>query len=141
MKRIQIALDFGDLTDVRIATDHVRLGQVVTNLLANAIRFTSYSSTRVITVRKSPLSIQRTIGQSHPLVPREPSAWNVQGQYGSTSPLEIPVLVSRPVNRLLCLSALSVRANPEGVAYTHRGQQDDSLEVWRLRLGIVHMPK
>ena len=51
MKRIQIALDFGDLTDVRIATDHVRLGQVVTNLLANAIRFTSYSSTRVITVR------------------------------------------------------------------------------------------
>ena len=52
MKGIVIDLDFGDLaSNCQISTDHVRLGQVVTNLLANAIKFTSHSSTRNIMVR------------------------------------------------------------------------------------------
>jgi signal transduction histidine kinase len=47
MKRIDLQLQFGNTLDVaqmaKIKTDHVRLGQVVTNLISNAIRFTASS--------------------------------------------------------------------------------------------------
>lgn len=47
MKRIDLQLQFGNTLDMahmtRIKTDHVRLGQVVTNLISNAIRFTASS--------------------------------------------------------------------------------------------------
>jgi signal transduction histidine kinase len=49
MKRIDLQLQFGNTLDVaqmaKIKTDHVRLGQVVTNLISNAIRFTASSGT------------------------------------------------------------------------------------------------
>ncbi|OCF72550.1 hypothetical protein I204_06932 [Kwoniella mangroviensis CBS 8886] len=55
MKKIQLVLEFGENIDragiVSIKTDHVRLHQVVTNLISNAIRFTASSKTRVITVK------------------------------------------------------------------------------------------
>ncbi|WVW79173.1 hypothetical protein I302_101139 [Kwoniella bestiolae CBS 10118] len=55
MKRIQLVLEFGENIDragiTSIKTDHVRLHQVVTNLISNAIRFTASSKTRVITVK------------------------------------------------------------------------------------------
>ncbi|EJT48035.1 two-component-like hybrid sensor histidine kinase 2 [Trichosporon asahii var. asahii CBS 8904] len=54
MKRINMALEFGDTlreTGVHaVNTDPVRLGQVITNLISNAIRFTSTSTVRDITV-------------------------------------------------------------------------------------------
>jgi len=47
MKRIELQLQFGNTLDLthttRVKTDHVRLGQVVTNLISNAIRFTASS--------------------------------------------------------------------------------------------------
>lgn len=47
MKRIELKLQFGETIDqamvAKIKTDHVRLGQVVTNLISNAIRFTAGS--------------------------------------------------------------------------------------------------
>ncbi|KAL7419627.1 hypothetical protein Q5752_005540 [Cryptotrichosporon argae] len=55
MKRIELKLDFGPLISARgitlLKTDPVRLGQVVTNLISNAIRFTASSDRRQITVR------------------------------------------------------------------------------------------
>ncbi|ORX36287.1 hypothetical protein BD324DRAFT_628177 [Kockovaella imperatae] len=54
MKEIQLALDFGKTFEAsrvsEIKTDPVRLGQIVTNLISNAIRFTATSSIRKITV-------------------------------------------------------------------------------------------
>ena len=54
-KKIDLLLEFGETlaqTQVNgIKTDPVRLGQVVTNLIANAMRFTATSDTRRITVR------------------------------------------------------------------------------------------
>lgn len=47
MKRIELQLRFGSSLEAsqmsKIKTDHVRLGQVVTNLISNAIRFTAAS--------------------------------------------------------------------------------------------------
>lgn len=47
MKRIELQLQFGATLEAaqisKIKTDHVRLGQVVTNLISNAIRFTATS--------------------------------------------------------------------------------------------------
>lgn len=55
MKRIELDLEFGETLEVAkvagIKTDPVRLGQVVTNLISNAIRFTASSEVRRITVR------------------------------------------------------------------------------------------
>lgn len=55
MKKIDISLELGDSLDTLgvslIKTDPVRLGQVITNLTANAIRFTAASAKRTITVR------------------------------------------------------------------------------------------
>jgi CheY-like chemotaxis protein len=54
MKKIQLQLEFGASLDAlqvsNLMTDPVRLGQVVTNLVSNAIRFTAQSDTRRITV-------------------------------------------------------------------------------------------
>lgn len=54
MKKIKMALEFGDTLDILnvrvVNTDPVRLGQVITNLISNAIRFTSTSMVRNITV-------------------------------------------------------------------------------------------
>lgn len=55
MKRIGMGLEFGASIDraqvYGVKTDPVRLGQVITNLLANAIRFTASSEIRNITVK------------------------------------------------------------------------------------------
>ncbi|WVR03013.1 hypothetical protein IAU60_000002 [Kwoniella sp. DSM 27419] len=55
MKKISLVLEFGQNIDrtgtAVVKTDHVRLHQVVTNLISNAIRFTASSPTRVITVQ------------------------------------------------------------------------------------------
>jgi signal transduction histidine kinase len=55
MKNIELRLEFGESLDQSgitiIKTDHVRLGQIMTNLISNAIRFTAPSSVRRITVR------------------------------------------------------------------------------------------
>lgn len=55
MKKIELGLEFGQTMDMAkvqgIKTDPVRLGQVVTNLISNAIRFTASSDVRRITVR------------------------------------------------------------------------------------------
>lgn len=49
MKKIELRLQFGETIEMaqvqKIKTDHVRLGQVVTNLISNAIRFTASSGT------------------------------------------------------------------------------------------------
>lgn len=54
-KQIDLVVEFGaslDQTHISaIKTDHVRLRQIVTNLISNAVRFTANSLTRVITVR------------------------------------------------------------------------------------------
>jgi signal transduction histidine kinase len=55
MKNIELVLEFGESLDQSgiaiIKTDHVRLGQIMTNLISNAIRFTAPSSVRRITMR------------------------------------------------------------------------------------------
>ncbi|WWC91472.1 uncharacterized protein L201_006418 [Kwoniella dendrophila CBS 6074] len=55
MKKIQLVLEFGENIKKSgislIKTDHVRLHQVVTNLVSNAIRFTATSTTRIVTVQ------------------------------------------------------------------------------------------
>lgn len=54
MKRIELNLSFGKTMDqlhiTLIKTDPVRLGQVITNLISNAIRFTTQSDVRRVTV-------------------------------------------------------------------------------------------
>jgi signal transduction histidine kinase len=54
MKRIELELVFGETMEIAkvagIKTDPVRLGQVITNLISNAIRFTAGSDVRKITV-------------------------------------------------------------------------------------------
>jgi len=54
MKEIELVLEFGQ-SDCAVAfstirTDHVRFGQVVTNLISNAMKFTATSKVRRITV-------------------------------------------------------------------------------------------
>ncbi|KAK8861422.1 hypothetical protein IAR55_002241 [Kwoniella newhampshirensis] len=55
MKKIDLNLEFGQTLEMSrvmsIKTDPVRLGQVVTNLISNAIRFTASSDIRRITVK------------------------------------------------------------------------------------------
>ncbi|WWD16672.1 hypothetical protein CI109_101102 [Kwoniella shandongensis] len=55
MKKIELVLEFGKTLGLAkvmsIKTDPVRLGQVVTNLISNAIRFTASSDVRRITVQ------------------------------------------------------------------------------------------
>jgi CheY-like chemotaxis protein len=55
MKRIELMLDvsptFEQLGIYSVKTDHVRLGQIMTNLLTNAIRFTANSPVRRIQLR------------------------------------------------------------------------------------------
>lgn len=55
MKDIDLRLEFGPTIEqskvLAIKTDPVRLGQVVTNLISNAIRFTSSSAVRKITIQ------------------------------------------------------------------------------------------
>ncbi|OCF32334.1 hypothetical protein I316_06002 [Kwoniella heveanensis BCC8398] len=55
MKKIDLELEFGENIQrtgtTVLKTDHVRLQQIVTNLISNAIRFTATSATRVITVQ------------------------------------------------------------------------------------------
>ena len=50
-----MAVDFSDAFDAlgvtHLQTDHVRLGQIITNLVSNAIRFTANSDTRRIVVK------------------------------------------------------------------------------------------
>lgn len=54
MKKIDLVVEFGDSLDATgvtaILTDPVRLGQVVTNLISNAIRFTAVSPVRRVVV-------------------------------------------------------------------------------------------
>lgn len=54
MKRITIDVEFSPSLDqlgvTHVNTDHVRLGQIVTNLVSNAIKFTANSTIRRITV-------------------------------------------------------------------------------------------
>jgi signal transduction histidine kinase len=53
MKDIELVLEFGESLNQSgitiIKTDHVRLGQIMTNLISNAIRFTAPSTVRRIT--------------------------------------------------------------------------------------------
>ena len=54
MKEIELVLEYGQ-SDCAVAfstirTDHVRFGQVVTNLISNAIKFTATSKVRRITL-------------------------------------------------------------------------------------------
>ena len=62
MKNIQLELKPGAtlarLSVSTLTTDHVRLGQVVTNLVSNAIRFTASSPRRLITVTYEVSSIK-----------------------------------------------------------------------------------
>ncbi|WVQ94591.1 hypothetical protein IAU59_001671 [Kwoniella sp. CBS 9459] len=55
MKKIDLELEFGEnikrTGTTVLKTDHVRLQQIVTNLISNAIRFTATSAIRVITVQ------------------------------------------------------------------------------------------
>lgn len=52
MKKIELRLAFGETVEQaqisKIKTDHVRLGQVVTNLISNAIRFTASSGMSIL---------------------------------------------------------------------------------------------
>lgn len=54
MKKIDVSVDFSDAFEAlgvtHVLTDHVRLGQIITNLVSNAIRFTANSATRRIVV-------------------------------------------------------------------------------------------
>ncbi|KAL1410450.1 hypothetical protein Q8F55_004461 [Vanrija albida] len=76
MKDIQLELQFGDMFERMgvhaIKTDPVRLGQVVTNLISNAMRFTAASEHRRITVRYD-LAWGAPNDESC-LAPREPGA-------------------------------------------------------------------
>lgn len=79
MKRIYVSVDFGqtiaDLGVTHINTDHVRLRQVVTNLISNAVRFTANSSKRQIVVRYDIARLPPEEGTcAVPLVDEPPSA-------------------------------------------------------------------
>lgn len=54
MKKIEVAVEFSDAFEAlgvsHLLTDHVRLGQIITNLVSNAIRFTANSAIRRIVV-------------------------------------------------------------------------------------------
>jgi signal transduction histidine kinase len=51
MKHIELRVEFSCHLHTAIKIDHVRLGQVITNLVSNAIKFTATSDTRLITVQ------------------------------------------------------------------------------------------
>ncbi|WWC63422.1 uncharacterized protein I303_106024 [Kwoniella dejecticola CBS 10117] len=71
MKRISLSLKFGEGLELlglkTVKTDPVRLNQIVTNLLSNAIRFTSTSNIRKITL-KFDVSLDPPAGDSAPCV-------------------------------------------------------------------------
>ena len=81
VKQIEIALEFGDTISrsgaPRLLTDHVRVGQVITNLMANAIRFTAHSDRRLITVRYDVSYLPPLEGSCD--LPPHPSGQNVPG--------------------------------------------------------------
>ncbi|KAL7422481.1 hypothetical protein Q5752_003129 [Cryptotrichosporon argae] len=76
MKRIRLVLDMGPSVDElggrAVKTDPVRLGQIVTNLLSNAIRFMSNSPRREIALRVE-LSLQPPIEGTCTVPPARPA--------------------------------------------------------------------
>jgi signal transduction histidine kinase len=89
MKRITIELDYGpsleELGVTHIKTDHVRLGQIVTNLTANAIRFTANSPIRKITVRFDAARRPPIEGSCAVPTPNDIAPFGLEAQNGHTA--------------------------------------------------------
>lgn len=85
MKRVDLSISFGSSFDRLgisiIRTDPVRVGQVVSNLISNAIRFTQISATRLVNVHYD-VSVRPPEPGTH--VPPLPNASN-----GKFTPLDV----------------------------------------------------
>lgn len=88
-KKINLRLSLGATLDrlqvSRVKTDPVRLGQVITNLIANAIRFTSGSAVRDITVQCD-VSCEPPSGNSFKLPGKTP-------KLAASLPIDTPIYV------------------------------------------------
>lgn len=149
MKKIELQLNFGDslarLAISSIKTDPVRLGQVVTNLISNAIRFTAASDVRRITVQYDVAWDPPNPGSCSlpPLPPSPPST-----PVAEDTPIHLYVSVTDtgPGMTQSETKVLFKRFSRElhvvvTVLTPHRGQQDDPHAVWRHRPGTVHRQK
>jgi signal transduction histidine kinase len=98
MKNIELQLKLGTtLTRLNVSTlttDHVRLGQVVTNLVSNAIRFTAGSAHRLITVT---YDVALTKPEQHTCgLPNDPDSYSTPAALGSPVWLYVSVKDTGP---------------------------------------------
>jgi signal transduction histidine kinase len=143
MKQIELVLEFGETIDRTgahmLKADNVRLGQIVTNLLSNAIRFTASSDVRRITARYDVAFSPPAEGSCLP---------PVQGHVSVPSPGGIPAWLfvsvrdTGPGLGLEEQAALFQRFSRESVSVARlisRGEQDDTYQVWRFGPWLVHL--
>lgn len=144
MKKIELVLEIGDSLDrsgVRvIRTDHVRLGQIMTNLVSNAMRFTELSASRRIVVS---LDVSFLPPLANTCVPPPVGQPTVSG---GNVPVWLFVAVRdtgpglRPEECAVLFQQFS-REYREAFLLTGRGQHDGSLTIWRLGTRLVHLQK
>ena len=144
MKRIAMGLEFGASIDQAqvygVKTDPVRLGQVITNLLANAIRFTASSEIRKITVKFDVSFVPPADDTCAP--PDDIGLGKVPPDEDTPLWLYVSVRDTGPGLGEKELAQLFKRFSRESWSTTKlmsRGQQHDSYPLWRFWTWAFHL--
>lgn len=147
-QKVKLLLDIGDsLLQCQVSsikTDHVRLGQIVTNLISNAMKFTTNSARREITVH---YDVAMFPPEDETCAPPEVSH-RIRDVPAEDTPVWLfvsvtdsgPGLASAERENLFKRFSREYRCSRYRADHV-RGKQDDPFAVRWLWPGIVHLPQ